>query len=453
MPKTSCQIGNIRILKPKKIFLNNNYMRLHMNQKEKFQPRSGILSLLRLSSWLCFFLAFSTPVFAVDGTWNVDSNGDWDTTGNWTASTVANGDAATADFSTVDITADRTVTFTSNVTVGTLHSGDASGSRNWIFEGSSHDFTLQNGGATPIITVDNGTTTILTPLLKGTEGLTKQGAGTFALETDGGFNGDVTVEAGILELSKNAFDSNTGSITVEDGATLLVGSGWSGDFENTNDIFINGNGDGTIGAIFGQENQALSGTITLLSDSKIVHGYSNFTFNGPVVANNFNLEVRKQVSNADTNFNGGITLGTGSLTLGTDYGTGTRLITLPGNNVYSGNTWINSGNILFNGSFSSANITLAATSVLYGTGTITYRHGDTIRCLSGSILDNTVKLDLTQVSGKTSWNLISYEAGTFTPPSNLDDLLTTASYDAGYRLQDTGSAITLKPTGFMFQIK
>src|SRR5262245_22520490 len=78
---------------------------------------------------------------AQDFTWNVDAAGSWNTAGNWTPATVPNAQGVTALFGNV-ITANRTVSLDSDVTVGSI-----------AFENTPFSYTI---GGTATITLDNG---------------------------------------------------------------------------------------------------------------------------------------------------------------------------------------------------------------------------------------------------------------------------------------------------------
>ena len=72
-----------------------------------------------------------------------------------TAIIVADGTSYTADFSTVNITANRMVTLDTSRNIGTLKFGDPSGVRNWIVTNSSASvLTLNNGSTSPAIVAE-----------------------------------------------------------------------------------------------------------------------------------------------------------------------------------------------------------------------------------------------------------------------------------------------------------
>src|SRR4051812_23909865 len=111
-----------------------------MSRRHAFRP-------FLCASILTVLPCFSHHGLAANGTWVVNNTGLWSTPGNWLANTVASGIDATADFSTVNITADRTVHLDSARTLGTLTFGDATlASNNWLLD--------NNGNALNIITLD-----------------------------------------------------------------------------------------------------------------------------------------------------------------------------------------------------------------------------------------------------------------------------------------------------------
>jgi hypothetical protein len=59
-----------------------------------------------------------------NGTWTSTTGGSWGDSANWSASNIASGTGAVADFSTLNITGVQTVTLNSPVTSGTLLFGD-----------------------------------------------------------------------------------------------------------------------------------------------------------------------------------------------------------------------------------------------------------------------------------------------------------------------------------------
>jgi beta-galactosidase len=138
--------------------------------------------------------ASATPSPAVSGTWTADADGNWGNPANWLGGNVADGDGNTADFSTLNLTADRTITLDAPHTISTLMFGDATLDHNWTLAGAD---TLTLGTA-PVINVVNPTATIST-VIDGAA-FTKTGAGTLTLNGAAAnpFTGTLAVNAGTL---------------------------------------------------------------------------------------------------------------------------------------------------------------------------------------------------------------------------------------------------------------
>lgn len=166
----------------------------------------------------------SDPASAVNGAWNVNADGNWATAGNWAAS-IADGQNDLADFSAINITADRTVTITTNRTIGDLRFGDATTPNfNWILSSSNGStVNLRNtGGGIADIDVVNQTATISLVLTsQNTSAVQKLGNGTLILTAANTYALPTQINAGTL-LANNTTGSATssGSVSVASGAKL-----------------------------------------------------------------------------------------------------------------------------------------------------------------------------------------------------------------------------------------
>lgn len=132
------------------------------------------------------FLTLASTVLAqTDGTWTKltggDASGTWQTFSNWQAGAIAGGRGGTANFNTLDITADSTVTLNAPVTIGNLIFADTATNTpaGWILGNSGNESnTLTLAGATPTITVDAlapGKSVTFDARILGTSGLIKSG--------------------------------------------------------------------------------------------------------------------------------------------------------------------------------------------------------------------------------------------------------------------------------------
>jgi autotransporter-associated beta strand protein len=130
------------------------------------------------------------------GRWAVDADGLWSDPTRWANEQVAHGPGQTADFSTLNITASRTVWLDSSRTIGTLRFGDLSGSQGWTLVGTNGAvLTLDSGGsAAPVLVVTNQVT--LAVPLAGTNGLAKVGPGLLVLAASNSLSGTVFLDSG-----------------------------------------------------------------------------------------------------------------------------------------------------------------------------------------------------------------------------------------------------------------
>ena len=156
----------------------------------------------------------------ISGVWTNNAGGNWSTSNNWSGGTVANGLSRVADFSTINLTANQTVTLDSTRTIGGLRFGDTTGSQNWILSGNNTLTLDAGGGSTPAIAVNQNTATITTPLA-GSYGFTKTGGGTLTLGSTNNLGGGLIVNAGTVNISNGTTSLGSGTSTVG----YLTGSG------------------------------------------------------------------------------------------------------------------------------------------------------------------------------------------------------------------------------------
>jgi autotransporter-associated beta strand protein len=174
-------------------------------------------------------LLLAPAAFAADGTWNTTvTPSSWNTPGNWLAAT-ADEAGFTANFNTLNITADTTVTLDADRTIGNLIFGDTttSSAGSWILTPGDPAGKLILAGTTPTITVNalgTGKNTTITATLDGTSGFTKAGAGTLVLNNiTNTISGPVVLSAGLLSVQSRPLTSAT-SIAINAG-TLVSATG------------------------------------------------------------------------------------------------------------------------------------------------------------------------------------------------------------------------------------
>lgn len=174
-------------------------------------------------------LLLTPAAFAADGTWTNLLGGSWNTDTNWSGSAIADGSGSTANFNTLDITADRAVTLDGARTIGNLIFGDTDTSTagSWtIAIGSGGALTL--AGATPTITVNElgaGKFARIAALLAGSNGFTKSGAGNLLLlNANNSISGAIVISQGNIQLNAAAL-TNAGSVAINGGNLVVATTG------------------------------------------------------------------------------------------------------------------------------------------------------------------------------------------------------------------------------------
>jgi autotransporter-associated beta strand protein len=180
-----------------------------------------------------------------NGTWNIDGNGFWSDadTVNWNLDAVADGSGFTADFSTLDITADRIVSLTAPRTIGNLTFGDTATATafSWTLDNNltpANILTL--AGTTPTITVNalgtanlvltlSAKNAIISGVIAGSNGLTKAGDGRLKLTgVANTYTGGTVINGGKLSilgessLGANPVSLEPANITINNGGVLEI---------------------------------------------------------------------------------------------------------------------------------------------------------------------------------------------------------------------------------------
>ena len=195
--------------------------------------------------------------YAADGTWNSTTSANWNVATNppWAGGTVANGAGFTANFNTLDPTADVTVTLGVDRTIGNLTFGDTdtATAAGWVLASGFRLYLSTATGTAPVVTANalgTGKEATISSILMGTQGFTKEGAGILTLTADnngfGGITGGIVVNNGILKLNR-ANGCIRGELTINSGGEVRQNAGWSlgsdgGNFSSNfpNKINING---------------------------------------------------------------------------------------------------------------------------------------------------------------------------------------------------------------------
>ncbi|MBN8419030.1 MAG: autotransporter-associated beta strand repeat-containing protein [Verrucomicrobia bacterium] len=95
----------------------------------------------------------------LNGQWKLNGNGNWSTSANWNnldgGTDYPSGQDAFANFSTIDITANRTITLDVPVTLGELSIGDTTGNNSYTIQGGTLTFD-SSGGISTLTKTDGG---------------------------------------------------------------------------------------------------------------------------------------------------------------------------------------------------------------------------------------------------------------------------------------------------------
>ena len=213
------------------------------------------------------YFTYSSPAMP---TWTNAAGGSWAAPANWARSVVASGSGVTADFSTLNLGADATLTLDGARSIGQLVFGDTTPDHNWTLNtGSAGPLTLE-ATATPTLTVANQTTTV-NALVAGTQGFSKLGNGTLVLTAANNYAGSTTVNAGVLEVQAKNGDV---AYVINAAATLKLGYSTGGGYANTG-ILVHGNGSAATTGLYlnGGSSYNCQGTLELLDAPTTIRHY------------------------------------------------------------------------------------------------------------------------------------------------------------------------------------
>jgi rhamnogalacturonan endolyase len=135
------------------------------------------------------------------------SGGSWSEPLNWMNAVVADGDSSSANFNTLDLSADTTVRLDSSRTLNSITFGDTdvASSGSWLLDNNHVAAnTLTFAGSTPTVSVNAlgaGASVTISAALSGSSGLTKAGAGNLVLSAANPLTGALNVTGGSLQLA------------------------------------------------------------------------------------------------------------------------------------------------------------------------------------------------------------------------------------------------------------
>ena len=337
-------------------------------------------------------------------TWTNLAGGSWPTAGNW-LNGVGNGADMTADFSTLTLTSNPTVTLDTARTIGNLIFDDQSSTKHsWTLStGNAGPLTLAVSSGSPIIS--NSVPTTIGTVLVSSNGLTKTGAATLTLTGKNFYTGTTTINAGtlVLGMGTDYAGSHVGdAVVVNAGATLrlntphstgfaysLVGSAGEHAGGTAANTTVNAGGSfDRNGQDTYIENLTMTGNAGVTGGGRLsvcanLSATSDAT--GAPVINTMALVGGTYTDAGNTHtvavIHGSGSIATSDLSIGaiseqTQAGatnlikSGTGTLTLTGASSYTGTTTVNAGTLELNGTLTSAT-TVKTTATLKGSGSTT----------------------------------------------------------------------------------
>ena len=217
-----------------------------------------------------------------------------------------------------------------------------SGAAPSIIQQSAANQTISGGTiafvANTVVDVSGAGSLGLSSALTGAGNLTKLSAGTLALSgNNSSYSGNISVNAGILQVAGSNNVLGTGAATVLAGGTLQVNAGLT----LANALTLAGTGQGGVGALLatpGSGNTAtLSGPVALSASTTISTTSGTLVLNGTLTGSGYGLTF---AGAGNTTVNGAIATGTGTVSL-----TGAGVTTFSGANTYTGLTTVSAGTL------------------------------------------------------------------------------------------------------------
>ena len=322
---------------------------------------------LAMAKWLAVLflgsaLAVTPSVSAATFNWTRfvggNASGSWGTQACWSGGTLPTTTNDAANFNTLDITADSTVTLDGDRSIHALGFGDTnstSGANWFLAAGTPASSSLTLGGPSPSVDVSGlaaGNSAVISAVLAGTNGLTKSGTSYLQLNAANTYSGGTILRGADCRVSvgnNRAF--GTGKVLV--GASPGEGQGWfqpAGTRTLTNDFEIR--------------------TIRWIIDWNTANGVAagDLTVNGNILLNAGSSNVRDIYCGMNLTLNGRITVTPASNPFNKQGGSS---LTLNGSSVFSGPTAINAGILVVNGAINSPGlVTVSSGAALTGTGVI-----------------------------------------------------------------------------------
>jgi autotransporter-associated beta strand protein len=151
-------------------------------------------------------------------------NGSWTDAANWQGGAIANGEDKTANISTLNITANRTISLDRSRTIGHILAADMKPSHSWTIDAGTPAgvLTLAVSTGVPVIDVSSKTLAI-SAVIAGDDGLCKKGNGTLTLSGANTLTGPIVISNTTLSIMTAATAlADARLIDICDGATCDV---------------------------------------------------------------------------------------------------------------------------------------------------------------------------------------------------------------------------------------
>jgi hypothetical protein len=285
-----------------------------------------------------------------------NASGSWANQANWTGATLPTTTNDTLDFSTLDLTADSTITLNGNQSIGSLSFGDANTATaaSWLINaGSPASSALTLGGAATINVTSfaGGDAAVINVPISGTNGLTKSGTAFLQLNATNTYTGGTILSGSDCRFSiGNSKALSTGTAII--GATAGAGQVW-----------FNAAGALTLTNAFEVR------SIRWIIDSTTINGVAagDLTVNGNVLLNNGSSNVRDIYPNGrNLIINGNVSVASSVNPLNKNGGS---TLTLNGSNFVQAASAVNAGTLIVNGPMNGgATFTVNSGATLRGTG-------------------------------------------------------------------------------------
>jgi autotransporter-associated beta strand protein len=393
-----------------------------------------------------------------NGTWTNASGGSWATNGNWAGGVIASGTGNTADFSTLNPTADTTVTLDAARAISTLIFGDTNTSSpaTWFLTNGTNG-SLQLAGSAPTITVNplgSGKFANISARLSGFNGFTKTGSGNLILNNaTNTLTGPVVLSGGNIQLNSASL-TNASSVAINAGALIVATSaanaiGGNISFGGGNLQFNNAPGSDYSPQFSTAANQPYRISVGSTHEAAF---NSNLASTGGTLTK---LGTGTLILNAANSYSGGTTLTAGTLRFGNASALGSGPLAITGNTTLQAGlaaTLANAVSIAtgVTGTLDTNGHNTTLGGILTGSGNLTKTGSGTLN-ISGGALNNTLSGSISVNSGTLVNDNVNPSPG-IQSFANMNGNITVASgatfnFSQSFTAENLDNNITLSGTG------